>query len=209
MKISGLYPILSVALLLLLQSACKENPLETVENRNETGQLERFQRNKQTFAKEGLYQKLSSEGTLLEEANYHLDVLDGEKKYYYPSGAVEILETYKNGEYHGKYRKFYEDGKPSIEQEYVDGALQGLSIAYYPNGAVRERVTMKDNEEQGPFQEYYENGNLKAEGAYAPSETESALEQGELKEYDENGVLTRIADCKDGRCTTRWEKKEE
>jgi antitoxin component YwqK of YwqJK toxin-antitoxin module len=198
--------IFSLAMILLFQFSCKENLIETVESHDDEGRLERYQRNKKDFAKEGVYQKLSADGKLLEEAHYHQNLLEGERKYYYPGGSVESIETYKAGQYQGKYRKFYENGTPRIEQEYVDGALQGLSIKYYPNGAVEERVTMKDNEENGPFQEYYDNGNLKTEGSYAPFESESALEQGELKEYDENGQVVRIADCVNGRCTTRWKK---
>ncbi len=203
MKKSTFFPVMGIALFLAFQFACKENPIETVEVRDDEGRLERFQRNKKDFAKEGLYQKFSAEGELLEEAHYHLNVLEGEKKYFYPNGNVESIEFYKNGQLHGKFKKFFEDGKLQLEQDFVNGVMQGLSIRYYPNGNVEERVTMVDNEEKGPFQEYYENGNLKTEGTYAPSETESALEQGELKEYDENGVLVRVADCVDGRCTTR------
>lgn len=206
MKNAGKYTILSMAIFLLFQTACKENPNETVETRDETGRIERYQRNKKDFSKEGLYQKLSPDGKLLEEAHYHLNVLEGERKYFYPGGAVESIEPYKNGQIHGKFRKFFENGTLNLEQDFVDGVMQGLSIRYYPNAVVEERVTMKDNEENGPFQEYYDNGNLKVEGTYAPVGEESALEQGELKEYDETGQLVRIADCVDGRCNTRWKK---
>lgn len=206
MKKTGNFAVWCLAIFLMSNSACKENPKETVETHDDDGRLERFQRNKKDFAKEGLYQKLSPEGVLIEEAHYHLNVLEGERKYFFPGGAVESIENYKNGQIHGKYLKFFENGSPRITQEFVEGAMQGLSIRYYPNGTIEERVTIKDNEENGPFQEYYENGNLKVEGNYAPSDTESALEQGELKEYDESGQLVRIADCVDGRCTTRWKK---
>ncbi len=203
MKKTTHFSILGFALFLVFQVSCKENPIETVEVRDDEGRLERFERNKKDFAKEGLYQKFSAEEKLLEEAHYHLNVLEGEKKYFYPNGKVESIEVYKNGQLDGKFRKLFENGSIQLEQDFVNGAMQGFSIRYYPNGVVEERVTMVDNEEKGPFQEYYENGALKTEGFYAPSETESALEQGELKEYDENGVLVRIADCVDGRCTTR------
>jgi antitoxin component YwqK of YwqJK toxin-antitoxin module len=124
---------------------------------------------------------------------------------------VESIEHYQKGEYHGKYQKFYESGQLKIEQEFVDGAMQGFSLRYYPNGVLEEKVTIRDSEENGPFWEYYENGNLKTEGSYAPSEDASfsdnvSLEQGELKEYDENGQLIRIADCNKGVCLTRWKK---
>lgn len=198
--------IFGLIIFLLLPGACKENPVETIETRDDEGRIERYERNKKDFAKEGLYQKLSPDGKLLEEAHYHLNQLEGERKYFYPGGAVESIENYKNGVIHGKFRKFFENGAPRIEQEYANGVMQGLSIRYYANGNVEERVTMKDNEENGPFQEYYETGVLKTEGFYSPVEEESAVEQGELKEYDESGQLIRIADCTNGRCITRWKK---
>jgi antitoxin component YwqK of YwqJK toxin-antitoxin module len=92
-----------------------------------------------------------------------------------------------------------------LEQQFVQGVMQGLSVRYYPNGMVQERVTIVNNDENGPFQEYYENGNLKAEGTYSSTEEETALEQGELREYDSQGKLIRVADCLDGRCNTRKE----
>jgi antitoxin component YwqK of YwqJK toxin-antitoxin module len=196
---------LAVGLLVLSQIFCKENSLETVESRDAEGRLERFQRRKTDFAKEGLYQKFAPDGKLLEEASYRNDTLDGERKYFYPNGALESIERYRRGQYHGKYQKFYENGQLQIEQEFVDGAMQGLSLGYYQNGVLAEKVTIRDNDENGPFWEYWENGNLQTEGTYASNEVES-WEQGELKEYDENGQLIRIADCKNGVCMTRWKK---
>ncbi len=202
-----LYGIIGAWFGLLLPTACKENPTEIVETRDAEGRLERYERNKKDFAKAGKYQKFAADGKLIEEANYRQDKLEGERRYFYPNGKVESIENYKNGLLHGKYRKFLEDGAPRIEQDYVDGVMQGLSIRYYPNGNVEERVTMVNNEESGLFQEFYENGQLKVEGTYALVGEESAQEQGELKEYDENGQLVRIADCVDGRCLTRWKKE--
>ncbi|MBV6440436.1 MAG: toxin-antitoxin system YwqK family antitoxin [Haliscomenobacteraceae bacterium CHB4] len=195
----------ATGLLVLFQTFCTENPVETVESRDAEGQLERYQRRKRDYAKEGLYQRFSADGKLREEAHYVNDTLDGERKYFFPNGTVESIEHYRRGQYHGKYQKFYESGQLYIEQEFVDGAMQGFSLGYYPNGVLKEKVTIRDNEENGPFWEYWENGNLKAEGNYAPDEDES-LEQGELKEYDENGQIIRIADCNKGVCLTRWKK---
>ena len=211
MRIKYFSLLAAVGLFVLVQTFCKESHLETVENRDNDGRLERYQRRKTDFAKEGLYQRFSPEGILLEEAHYLNDSLDGERKYFYPNGTVESIEHYRKGEYHGKYQKFYESGQLKIEQEFVDGAMQGFSLRYYPNGVLEEKVSIRDSEENGPFWEYYENGNLKTEGSYAPSEDASfsdnvSLEQGELKEYDETGQLIRIADCNKGVCLTRWKK---
>ena len=180
--------------------------VEKVEDRNERGQLERFERRKKDFAKEGLYQRFDEKGVLLEEAHYKNDTLDGERKYFYPSGALESIEHYSNGIYHGKYLKYYDSGTLQVEQEFVSGALEGWSTAYYPNGVVKEKVTLVHNEENGPFTEFYENGQKKAEGRYVPGE-DFPMEQGELKEYDETGQLVRIADCQSGICKTKWKKE--
>lgn len=191
---------LSMALL----AFCSSNPLETTEAKNERGQIERWQRRKDTKAKEGLFQRFSPENVLLEEANYKADSLDGERKYYSATGKLESIEHYQNNQIHGKFQAFYEDGKVKVEQEFVHGALEGLSIRYYPNGQIQEKVMIKDNVENGPFTEYYENGKLKTEGTYVPNEEgDEGVEQGELKEYNEAGELIRIADCQNGRCITR------
>ena len=82
--------------------------------------------------------------------------------------------------------------------------MEGEWKRYYKNKQTREVVLFKNNDENGPFVEYYENGQLKAEGTYKGGDNED----GELKLYDENGVLIKIADCVMGRCKTRWKKEE-
>lgn len=191
-------------LLLFLFASCSN--LETVENTDENGIRIRYERRKNDFAKEGLYQRYDAQGKLVEEATYANDSLHGERKLFYPNSKLDVLETYRNGVFHGDYRKYYENGTLHIEQTYSNGAMQGFSLGYHENGALAEKVTMVNNEENGPFTEYYENGKIMAEGTYLPYDGE-ALEDGELKEYDENGALIRVADCKRGVCLTRWKKE--
>lgn len=197
---------LTMVLLLVSQAFCTQNPLETTESKNDRGQAERWQRRKDTKVKEGLFQRFSPEGVLLEEAHYLADSLDGERKYFSASGVLEIIEHYQNHKIHGKFQSFYPTGQVKIEQDFVQGALTGLSIRYHLNGKVQEKVQLKDNVENGPFSEYHENGNLKTEGTYLPNEEGDGVEAGELKEYDEAGQLIRIADCTNGMCLTRWKK---
>ena len=59
-----------------------------------------------------------------------------------------------------------------------------------------------NNDENGPFREYYKNGNIKAEGTYINGPNE----QGELKEYNEDGELIKIMSCTNGICNTIWVK---
>jgi antitoxin component YwqK of YwqJK toxin-antitoxin module len=192
-------------IVVLFMSACADAPVETVEHRDDQGRTERFERRKKDAARHGLYQKIGSDGKIMEEAHYVNDTIDGEHKTFYPSGKVESVEHFKRGVYEGKYLKYYETGQLQLEQEYVNGALNGLSIKYFINGNVAEKVSLKNNDEDGPFTEYYENGQMKAEGTYATGDGE-AKETGTLKEYDETGTLVRIAECKNGKCLTTWKK---
>ena len=203
-----IHPLLRIGAICLLvfQAFCNQNPIETTEAKNDRGQLERWQRRKDNLVKEGLFQRFSPEGVLIEEAHYLADSLDGERKYFSNTGVLESIEHYQNNKIHGKFQAFYPGGQVKIEQDFVQGALNGLSIRYHENGKIMEKVMLKDNVENGPFSEYYENGTLKTEGTYTPNEDGDGLEDGELKEYDENGKLIRIADCKLGMCLTRWKK---
>lgn len=185
--------------------ACTGTSVETIEAKDEQGRLERYQRRKKDFAKEGLYQKFHPDGKVYKEAHFTNDSLDGECKYFRANGTLESIERYAHGTLDGKYEAYYENNQLQIEQNYVNGALHGLSTAYYLNGKVKEKVMLRDNEENGPFTEYYENGQLKAEGQYTPGE-DSPLEQGELKEYNEQGELTRVANCVNGVCLTKEKK---
>lgn len=190
----------------LILAACTGSDLETVENRDASGNLERFERRKKDFAKQGRYQRFSPDGKLIEEAFFKNDSLDGERRLFFPNGAVDVVEHYSNGVFAGKYLKYAENGALLLEQPFVNGQIEGVSIGYYPNGQIAEKVTFRDSEENGPFTEYYENGQLKAEGAYVPDE-DGPLEDGELKEYDSTGTLVRIADCRRGVCITRWKQE--
>ena len=197
----------SIVILLLglfLFPACQYETVEITDE--EAGYTEKYRRRKKDFAKDGPYLRYNYKGTTLIEAEYRDNMLQGERRFYYSNGYLDMIETYRNDTLHGPYKKFYEDGSIYIEQEFVEGAMQGWSIKYYPNGKIEEKVAIKDNLENGPFYEYYENGNIKAEGTYATGPEGFPLEQGELKEYNEQGELIRTANCIDGRCSTTWKK---
>lgn len=193
------YCVYRLLILSFLLPACQSD-IETAEHRDEHGRLERYQRRKKDFAKEGLYQRFHEKGYLMEEAHYTNDTLDGERKFFHPNGKVERIEHFQNGVYAGKFQQFYENGQLQLEQEYVDGALEGLSTAWYPNGVTKEKVTLRENEENGPFTEWYENGKLKAVGSYLDGDNE----QDSLKLYDTLGQLERVLMCQMGACRTVW-----
>ncbi|MCR9286075.1 toxin-antitoxin system YwqK family antitoxin [Saprospiraceae bacterium] len=179
--------------------------LEVVENRDDEGNLtEKYTRRKDNFAKQGQYQAFSSDGKIVEEANYVNDSLHGERKLYYDNGKVELIERYSMNEFEGTYQEFYENEQLKFEGEYVGNTMTGEWKKYYDSGELMELVLFENNEENGPFREYYQNGNIKTKGEYL----NGSFEHGLLKKYEENGELSAKMQCLKGICQTIWSKEE-
>ncbi len=194
---------------LLLILSCNSK-LENIETKDEDGYLIKYSRKKTDYAKQGHYMKYYPSGILYEEANYVNDTLNGERKLYYKSGKLEVLETYDHGSFTSPYKRYFEDGQLKLDGFYENNKATGVWTSYYYNGKVKEVVTLVENDENGPFTEYYENGNLKAEGIYNGIDTDTGYprEHGLLKMYDESGELVKKMDCNMGRCKTIWTKDD-
>lgn len=164
-----------------------------------------YQVDKNTGAKYGAYKEYEvATSTVVAERNYKNNKLEGTEKIYFPSGQVDGEFTYKNGIHDGVFKYYYEDGTLKQEGTYVDGKIEGVLNSYYPTGTLKEEVAHKNGLTQGAFKEYNENGTLRAEGKYTSKSGGEDLEEGLLKMYDENGVLTRKMVCKEGQCCTTW-----
>ena len=185
--------------------SCNLN-IEEVVNQNDEGIItERYHVNKKTGLKQGEFISYYPDGKVFETSVYREDLLHGERSIFYENGQVMQKEMLVNGEYIGQFKKFFEDGTLKVEGIYVENYMDGPWKVYYSNGQLKEEVTFLKNIENGPFIEYHENGKLKAEGTYMNGD----FEHGELKLYNENGVLEKIMDCDKGICHTRWKKEDD
>jgi antitoxin component YwqK of YwqJK toxin-antitoxin module len=180
-------------------SLCACQRTQLVEERDQ-GMLVKYEVDKKTGEKHGVYRQYNPDGNIFEEANYRHDILHGERVIYYPDGTPEIREHYHTGTFHGPYITYYENAQVEFRGDYVDGVMQGKWKKYYKDGQLMEVVQFEDNEENGPFVEYHRNGELKAEGNYYHGDNEHGL----LKLYDENGALARKMECDSGICHTIW-----
>ncbi len=177
--------------------------IDSKEVRNEKGQLEeKYDVERNSGKKMGSYSRYR-DGKLIETATYLSDTLDGVRILYYSNGNKEIQESYTMGVFHGPYVSYYEGGQLKLEGQYHDGTMEGAWTKYYESGQVMEVVEMHDNQENGAFVEYYENGHMKAEGHYLDGDNED----GELKLYNEQGVLVKRMECNAGVCHTIWNKE--
>ena len=196
----SLFPVL-IATLAILSTSCRQKvPVEAVEAQDDYGYTEKYERRKENFAKQGLYQKINQAGQKIEEAFYENDTLNGLRILYYDNGDTQVVETHLMGHFEGPFRSYYENGVLNVEGQYEADVMHGAWKAYYPTGELKEVVTFAENEENGPFVEYWKNGNKKAEGTYRNGDNEHGL----LKLYDEAGELIRTMNCDNGVCRTIW-----
>ncbi len=192
------------AIIFFLLPSCSDD-LETITNTTDLGYTEKYQRRKTDFAREGWTEITDSNGILVEKAQYKHDTLDGLRILYYENGDTNIVETYRKGIFDGTYSLYYKNGQIKQQGEYINNEMTGNWLQYHENGQLKEKVQFERNLENGPFVEYHENGKIAAEGHYADGDNE----EGELKIYNKQGILSKIMQCEHGRCTTIWSLDED
>ncbi len=176
-----------------------------IEVRDKAGKIsESYQINRKSGKKEGLYKHFYPNGKLNEEATYKDGMLDGYRKLYREDGSLEIHENYLSGAFQGEFTSYYPNGKLNVIGKYLNNEMTGLWKRYYDSGELMEETLFSENEENGPFKEYYKNGKIKTEGTYL----NGPHEHGELRMYDENGIIVKKMNCDNGVCHTIWESKE-
>ncbi len=195
------YRILFCVLTILLFTQCKQNVGNTIEVKDDEGHMvEKYEIQLPDSTKNGIYNRYDTEGLLMVAANYVAGKLHGERRMYYPSGKVELIEHYENDIHHGLYQVFYENGNIKLQGQYIKGKMEGEWQGFYEDTTLKEKVTFKENQENGAFTEYHPNGNIKAKGTYLNGDKEEGL----LELFDEAGELERTMECKQGRCQTTW-----
>ena len=184
----------------------EEEATEAVEAEDVDGNIEYYFRRTSDFAKNGQYRKYNPNKKLIQEAFYVNDTLHLYRIFYYEAtGDTQIVETLDMGDYDGPFKSYYENGQLELLGNYINNVASGEWKKYYDTGELMEVVMFANNKENGPFTEYYRNGNIKTEGNYNDGDNE----HGELKMYNEDGVLIRIMDCKNGICKTTWKAKKQ
>ena len=192
-----------IVIFAFLASACDQTTVR--EEYNEDGVvMARYTCLSKTGERHGAYEIFHEDGYLYEAGTYTRDTLDGERTIFYPNGTPNIIEYYEGGTIKGPYKVYHPNGQLEVDGAFVDGRIEGTWKVYYENGQLKEIVAFVNNEENGPFIEYYPNGNLKAEGTYVNGDNED----GELKLYNEEGILVRIMLCANGLCRTTWSIEE-
>ena len=110
--------------------------------------------------------------------------IDGQAKWWYENGVMQISADYKKGELHGKVIRYYENGMKQSEASYLDNMLNGISLDYNANGRVIVEKTYRNDTLNGICRQYDDQGQKIVEGSY-----KDGFFEGRWLYYSNRGIL--------------------
>ena len=174
----------------------------------------------------GRFEQYHDNGVLQSESIYMSGQPEGVMTWYYPSGKKEIEGHMVNGSRDGAWLYFNEDGTIQIQVLYAQGEYvkdkkeNGVFKEYFEDERPKSETTYRKGLKEGRHVEYHDNGEWVTQPSKADApqgmptgEQELVLKGqtvklecqykadrlvGELKEYDERGVLIRQEEYSDG-----------
>lgn len=99
---------------------------------------------------------------------------DSTKIYYYPSGALYSVQTFKDELREGKHLYYYPQGTLKSEIHYKQGLLDGPTRLYYPSGQLKRELFFQNSLREGKETSWYENGQKFTEVDYKNNVSEHA-----------------------------------
>lgn len=166
-----------------------------------------------TFAIDGKIELFDDNKTLIYDAIYVNNELNGLAHEYHPNGNIKMI--YENKDNHlvsiksiytkesirldtnilingtGFFKKYYSNSNLEIEYELLNGKQNGKEIYYDTTGLKRVEFNWEDGKKNGNYYSYYSNSNIEVSCLY-----ENDILVGEYLEYYESGNLKRKTDYK-------------
>jgi len=134
---------------------------------------------------DGKYRRYYKDGrTVAAEGLVKDNLPQGIWRTYYPSGNLESVVNYENGDVTGDLF-YYFDKKPEqlmVETFYKNNLIDGLYLEYWPNGAQKAKLQYKDGLLNGDAFYYFQTGKLKIKGKF-----KKGKKKGKWTFYDEKG----------------------
>lgn len=164
-------------------------------------------------------------GTLKSVATYANGEPEGTMTFWFPNGRKEIEGKVVNGNRDGTWFYYNEDGSLQLQVLYRNGEMvrekkeNGTFTDHFDDGQIRSEVTYRKGLREGRFTEYHDNGKWVLKEVPAdpvmgtPPDVENVLQgqtikrqgtyqsdilHGEVKEYDERGMLIKVTNYVNG-----------
>lgn len=111
--------------------------------------------------------------------------VNGPDTIFYPSGKIDQISQFKNGDRNGDMISYYVNGKKKSEVNMTDDKQDGYYISYYTNGQTETEGWIKDGEYQGQWISYDELGKITSKLYYQDGDL-----NGYKEEYTADGKKT-------------------
>lgn len=111
--------------------------------------------------------------------------INGEAKWWYENGSLQIEADYKNNELDGRFTRYFENGMKQSEAGYTRGMQNGLAVEWNINGKVAVEKTYRNDTLDGICRQYDEQGRKIVEGSY-----KDGFFEGRWLYFNNLGILT-------------------
>ena len=175
----------------------------------DNGQLEELKTMADKF-ENGTYERYFESGKPNIKGQYINGEKTGEWQTWYENGELAYRETFESDKHiDGPWRGAHPNGADSLSGSYIHGRKEGIWVALHPNGNMKSKTLYRFGMPSGQFVEFFANGNKSREGAFGEStaDVKRGREEGEWKEWYENGQMLRTASYDDGQLKgpcTEW-----
>jgi len=150
--------------------------------------------------KDSLWRFFNADKLLVLEENYAQNTLHGTQRKFYQNAQLGEETNFDMGEKNGRWVKFFENGKPWLEATYVDGNLDGAFKIFTPKGKTKTQGKYALGLRIGTWLMFNINGSVKTQDSYVNGVLKKKkLENGEFREYYENGIPKSIYNYKNGK----------
>lgn len=142
--------------------------------------------------------------------------IEGERKFFSPSGTLKAINTYRDGDLEGISVDYFGNKSKKFETNYKNGSKDGYFTSYFFHGTKSQEGWYVNDQAQGTWLDYYSNSvvskrseflNDKLQGlstSYWPDgkkQSETYSEEGEMVrivQYDTLGNVINTASVADG-----------
>ena len=121
-------------------------------------------------------------------------LITGELLFYYETGEIQQLQTFKDGILNGPRKGWHINGQLRQEGTFEDGKIIGFRRVWYDNGQLRDEGNYKNGKLDGIRKGWWDNGQLKHEYTYNQNKFD-----GPSRKYTKDGKLEEEKIYKDGR----------
>ena len=121
-------------------------------------------------------------------------LITGELLFYYETGEIQQLQTFKDGILNGPRKGWHINGQLRQEGTFEDGKIIGFRRVWYDNGQLRDEGSYKNGKLDGIRKGWWDNGQLKHEYTYNQNKFD-----GPYRKYTKDGKLEEEKKYKDGR----------